>query len=375
MGAVFDLAGDVRGLGDNLGMARSPAVDPVTAERITRHGFVNRPARTVAEATRLTTAVQAQDPLQSRFGLRSRGTGFTETDVLAAIEDRTVVRTWLMRATIHLVAAEDARWLTRVIGPSFARRFRKRWLDIGLTPAVLDRTAAALPEVLADGPLTKNEIVERLRARRVTFPMDDPQAPIHVLIHATGLGLVCRGPERGRDSTFALLDQWLARAPEGPSGDEALAELARRYFGAFAPATAADFTTWSGLPSTRAIELIRGELEPTDVGGRAGFRPKDTPSVPRVGPGAVRLAAGYDNYLVGYRDRSLFITDHRRPQVYVGGVIKPTILLDGRVIGTWRLTRSAPSPTVELTPFEPVTRATQRAIDAEIEDVTRFLDR
>ena len=325
-------------------------------------------------AARRTTAIQAQDPQASRLGLRARSSTLTEAEALAAIERRAVVRTWLMRATIHLVATDDVRWLTAAIGPSFARRFRKRWLDIGLTPEILRRTIDALPGVLAgQPPRTKREIVTALAQRGVTFPMDDPQAPIHVLLHATSEGLVCRGPERGRDTTFTLLDEWVPDAPAGPRGDDALAELARRYFAAFSPATAADFTTWSGLPSSRAIGLIRDELEPVDIDGRSGFRLTGGPvaDMPR---GTVRLAAGFDNYLVGYRDRTLFVPDAARKQVYVGGVIKPTVLLDGRVVAIWRLARTKGAATVTVTPLEPIPRRVQRAIATEVDDIGRFLE-
>lgn len=355
-------------------MNRRNQVHPVTAERIARQGFVTRPATTVSAAARLTTAIQAQDPFQSRLGLRSRGTGFTEADVLTAIADRRVVRTWLMRATIHLVDAGDTRWLTGILGPTFAPRYRKRWLDIGLTPSVLARTAAALPRVLADGPLTKTEIVERLRDRDVTFPMDDPQAPVHVLLHATGLGLLCRGKDRGRETTYSLLDDWLPAASNDPDGDDALAELARRYFAAFAPATAADFATWSGLPSSRAIALIEDELEAVDIQGRPGFRPAGAPVEPAP-PGTVALLAGFDNYLIGYRDRSLFIGEDQRPNVYVGGIIKPTVVLDGRIVGIWRLARTPKTATVTVTPFETFSAITVRKVEAEVADVARFLGR
>jgi hypothetical protein len=358
-------------------VSRRTGVHPVTAERIARQGFVTRPTATVPAAARLTTAIQAQDPLQSRLGLRSRGTGFTESDVLAATADRAVVRTWLMRATIHLVEASDARWLTAILGPSFARRYRKRWLDIGLTPELLERTARALPEVLAEGPLTKAATVERLRSRKVTFPMDDPQAAVHVLMHATGLGLLCRGPDQGREATFTLLDQWLPHPTGGTldlAGDDALAELARRYFAAFAPATAADFATWSGLPSSRAVALIRDELEPLDIEGRPGFRLAGDPVEPAP-PGTVALLAGFDNYLIGYKDRSLFIGDRERHRVYVGGIIKPTVVADGRVVGIWRLARTAKACSVTMTPLEALPRATVDAVEAEVVDIGRFLRR
>jgi hypothetical protein len=292
----------------------------------------------------------------------------TEADVFHAMDvERSVVRTSLMRATIHLVAADDAKWLTAMIGPAIARKFQKRWRELGLTPELLSAAMDVLPEALAGGPGTRAHVVAALAERGVVVDTAD-QAPTHLLLHATTLGLVCRGPDRGREPTFALLDDWLPDAPAGPRGDEALAELARRFFQAFSPATAADFTTWSGLPSGQAIAQIRDELTPVEVNGRAGFTLGDV--APQRG---LRLLSAFDNYLVGYRDRELIIDPDRRPEVYIGGVIRPTVLLDGRVIGTWRLVRKAESAGVEVTPFRDVNTKIRAAIDAEADDIGRFI--
>ncbi len=339
----------------------------VAAERMTRQGLVDRPAGSVVDAARLGGGLQAQDPQASRLGVRARTRHRSEADVLRAIEERVVVRTWLMRATIHLVAADDVVWMTRLLGPAIARRFAKRWTDLGLTRQLLDRTAAALPDILAAGPLTRRQIATALAERGVQLPADG-QAPAHVLMQATTLGLVCRGPDRGRDSTFATLADSVPDAPEGPTGDDALAELARRYFQAFSPATAADFTTWSGLPSGRAIALIRDELTPADVNGRAGYRLGEI--APQRG---LRLLPAFDNYLVGYRDRDLIIGTDDRPEVYIGGIIRPAVVLDGRVIGTWRVIRRPDAATVALTPFAGMAAKARAAIEAEVEDIARFL--
>jgi hypothetical protein len=339
----------------------------VAAERMTRQGLVDRPAETVTDAARLTGGLQAQDPQASRLGVRARSRHRTEADVLRAIDQRTVVRTWLMRATIHLVAAEDVVWMTRLLGPAIARRFAKRWTDLGLTPQLLDRTAAALPDVLAAGPLTRRQVVTALAERGVELPPDD-QAASHVLLQATAVGLVCRAPDQGRQATFTTLADWVPDAPEGPSGDDGLAELARRYFRAFSPATAADFTAWSGLASARAIALIRDELTPVDIDGRPGYRLGEI--APQRG---LRLLPAFDNYLVGYRDRALIIGPDDRGQVYVGGIIRPTVLLDGQAIGTWRVIRRPDAATVALTPFPGLARTARKAIEAETDDIARFL--
>lgn len=340
--------------------------DAVLCERIARHGFTSRPARTVAEAAALTAAIQAQDHPAARLGVRSRSTGLCDADVVAAVADtRTVVRTWLMRGTIHLVDTADLRWLTAVFGPALQRRFATRWKQLGLTQAIFDRSIAALPEVLAGGPGTRAEVVAALNERGVRVPVADPQAGYHMLMHATSLGLVCRGADRGRTATFALISEWVPDATAGPQGDDALAELARRYFRAFSPATAVDFGAWSRLPTARAIDLIRDDLTPVDVYGRPGFR------LGHVEPArGVRLLAGFDNYLIGYKERA-FIDDARRGEVYEGGWIRPTVLRDGRLVGRWQLGQD----TVTVVPFETFAPATQRAVAREVDDIAAFLGR
>ncbi len=153
---------------------------------------------------------------------------------------------------------------------------------------------------------------------------------------------------------------------EGPSGDDAHAELARRYFAAFSPATAADLTTWSGLGSSRAVDLIRGELVDVPVHGRPGFR---------LGPerdgSAVRLLSAWDNFLIGYRDRSGLVPDDRRGEIYVGGIIRPTIVENGVVVGRWRLDRAARR--IEVVPFGRPSRAVLAAVEAEVDDLGRFV--
>jgi hypothetical protein len=335
-------------------------------ERIARHGLATRPCADPLTATALTTAVQAQDTPASKLGLRSRATGLTEAAVTAAIEtDRTIVRTWLLRGTIHLVSSADLRWLVRLVGPGVARAARSRWRQLGLTDDVLDAVTEALPAILADGPRTRREIRVALEERGVALD-PDPQAHTHAVMHASVAGLICRGPDHGRDSTFVLVDDWLPQAPAGPSGDDAVAELARRYFAAYSPATVADFAAWSGLPGRRCVDLIRDELTPTDVDGQPGYR------LGQVEPArGLRLLPAYDNYLVGYRDRAAIVPAEHYGSVYQGGLIKPTVLVDGRVAGTWSLPRAAGRLTVTL--FAPLARAARAALDAEIADVARFV--
>lgn len=329
-----------------------------------RHGLVDRPARTAAEAAALICGIQAQDAAAARLAVRARSVNLTDADVRKATDaERTVVRTWLMRNTIHLVPASDVRWLVALTGPMIHRRFAsKRWPELGLTTEVRDRILAIAEEILQDGPLNRHDFVAALVERGIELTASG-QEPVHIMVFLSTTGLVCHA-DRDR---FALVSQWLPRAPAGPRGDEALAEFARRYFRAYSPATGADLTAWSGLPSRQAISLIRDELTP--VG--AGFALGDVTE-----PGGLRLLGAFDNYVLGHRDRDHIVDAAVRDEIYVGGTIRPTVVHDGRVIGRWRLARpsrkTAPA-VVEVRLFGRSSRAVRAAIDAEVADIGRFL--
>jgi winged helix DNA-binding protein len=335
-------------------------------ERMGRHGLADRPAGTVAEAVAWTGALQAQDAAAARLGVRARSGTVTEADVESAISARTIARTWLLRNTIHLVAAADLPWLAALLGPMIRRRFETvRWPQLGLPPAVLERAAEAAPEILAAGPLDRRAFAAALAERGIGI---DPsgQAPVHVLVYLATHGLVCHAD----GDRFALVDRWLTGAPKGPRGDAALAKLARRYFRAYSPATGADFTAWSGLPSRAAIGLIRDDLAEIDVAGRPGYRL----GPPQDGDG-VRLLGAFDNYLIGYRDRTALIADDDRGEIYIGGIVRPSVIVDGAVVGRWRLVKRAKQATVEVHLFRRLAHGARAALEAEAADIGRFLGR
>jgi hypothetical protein len=335
---------------------------------------------TVAEVTRLVAGLQAQDAGAAALGVRARLDGATLSQVdHARFVDRTVARIWCMRGTLHLVPAEDARWLVALLGPIGLARNRRRRKQMG----VVDGASAAVRGALQDGPRTRHEIAAHVR--RAGLPLaDDPQAPVHLVMTAALEGHVIEsapagrdatpdpqattdpGPAtRGREPTYALVEDWLGPASEPPpSPDAALAELARRHAHAHPPAGPEDLAAWSGLPlgeARRAYELIAPGLEEVEVLGRRA-------SVPRglePAPAAVRLLPAFDNLLLGHRDRALTVdVEHARDVMPGGGIIRPTVFADGRAAGTWRLERGKP----EVTPFRPP----GPDVAAEVADVIRF---
>jgi hypothetical protein len=340
-------------------------------ERMTRQGLARRSSAGPAQVAASALGLQAQDVGASRLGVRARTSGVDEAGVVRACAvERSAVRTWLMRATVHLVAAEDVRWLAGLFGPMIERRFRTvRWPQLGIDERLIEAAIPHARQLLAGRELTRHQIAEELAQRGIRLA-EDGQAATHLLLALSCRGVTCRGGDRGRDSTFALLDDWVAVAP-APA--DPMAELARRYFGAFGPATAADFTSWSGLPAGAAIKSIRDELTEVGFDGRRGW----TLGVVEPVKG-LRLLPMFDNYLLGYRDRTAMLDPALHGQVYVGGVIKATVVCDGRVIGRWRLDRSAGAARpamVRIEPFEPFGRRQHAELERERADIERFLGR
>jgi hypothetical protein len=336
-------------------------------ERMTRQGLAARSATgTAAAVAAAAVGLQAQDVGAARLGVRARSSAVDEAAVVNAIQhERSVVRTWLMRSTVHLVAAGDLRWMAALYGPVMERNHQARWRNLGITEPIIDAALTHARELLDGRALTRHELAAELTARGLELGADG-QVPTHVLAALTARGLTCRGADRGRDATFVRIDDWVPPAP--PPADP-LAELARRYFRAFGPATAADFTAWSGLPSGAAVTAIRDELTEVEFDGRRGWTLGQVEPAP-----GFRLLPMFDNYLLGYRDRTAMLDPARNPQVYVGGIIKAAVVCDGRLIGIWRLDR-ARAAVVRVTPFESFSRRHRAELDRERADIERYLGR
>jgi hypothetical protein len=220
----------------------------------------------------------------------------------------------------------------------------------------------------ASEPLNRHEIADAARARGFTFS-DDPQGPVHLVMRAVLAGEVVEVGWRGAKPVHAL---WSAGRDGAPTDrDVLLAELARRYVAAYAPAGPKDLATWSGLSVTearRAFELLAGQLEPVEVLDRADAYVPRGWSLPD-GPLGVCLLGAWDNLLLCHRDRDLVVgPDIPATAVANGGILRPTLAVDGQVKGIWRLLRGKPV----IDPFEPLAPDVAAAAEAEAADIVRF---
>lgn len=322
--------------------------------------------------------VQGQDAAAAALAIRARLAGTTA----AAIEDarigaRMIVRTWGMRGTMHLLAAADLPWLLAIFGPIFIARSQRRYRELTVSEATLDRALDALRDLCATkGPVTRAEIVDHLGQAGIVL---EGQAAYHLVRRAALARMICLGPDRDGEPTFVLLDAWLGKTPPQPSGADALKELARRYLRAYAPATAADFTTWSGLPQAKANaawRMLAAEAMTVDVAGEAAWVLQAHAATVSDGESEqplVRLLPAFDPYLLGYQGRQLAVDPAYAKHIHPGGgVLRPAVLVDGAVVGTWRCHRRSKGMTVTVQPFEALEPAVLHGVEEEAADVGRF---
>lgn len=297
----------------------------------------------------------------AKWALALRGTDLTDAKVGAAFDAGAILRTHVLRPTWHFVTPADIRWMLQLTGPRVRAQLSRNDRLYGVDAAWLRRSRTVIARALRGGVhLTRDELQAELARHRITVA---GTALAHVMIHAELDALVCSGPRRGKQSTYALFEE---RVPAGPvlDRDAARAELARRYFQSHGPATARDFSWWSGLTLTDARagimalgqELVRIAWQDSEYYFPAGSEP-----APARG---AWLLPNYDEFTVAYADRSLLIgpgfpavRDPRADPIFTN-----VIVVDGLITGTWRRTLTATAAKVSLSPFAPPAPAARQAV-------------
>lgn len=329
-----------------------------------------------ATVVRYAAGLQAQDECAAMLGVRVRGSGLRAGHIHTAMDaDRTIVRAWCMRGTLHLVAARHLRDLLAVFGAVFIRRGRRRLARLGLDDDACARALPRIRDLLADGwPRTRTEIAAAVRGPDV--PVDTAgQAPFHLVRRACLAGIALEAGAEAHAPVYTLLDRWLPGEPVHDR-DGALARVARRYRAAYGPAGREDFAAWSGLPASDVRQAwdrdARSDGRDADVPGAEPSGRRDGAGEPAGGP--VRLLPAFDGWFLGYRTHDHAIDEAHWPAVHPGGgILRPTVLVDGIAVATWRLDRARRPPRVVVMPFRGLTPPPTDALMAEVADVGRFL--
>jgi hypothetical protein len=326
-------------------------------------------------------AMQAQDLGSGLWSFGTRLPDRTVDDVNAALERREALRTWPMRGTVHFVPSEDAHWMLDLLGSRALAGAAKRRAFLGLSDRDADRAADILGAALTGGRrMTRAECLQTLRDAGV-----DPagQLGYHLLWYASQRGVTCIAPSVGTEQTFVLLDEWVP-TPNRLARDEALATITTRYFRSHGPATRKDFAGWTGLPMSEVkagLALSAAHIVRVDVDGQEMYVAQEVLdhalSAPQAPGQSWHALPGFDEYLLGYKERSLFLEPEQLNAVIPGGngVFRSTLVRDGRVVATWTKTNRAAKTSITVHPLAALSARDRTRINGVLAPYGRFLQR
>jgi hypothetical protein len=362
----------------NTFMSPILSTQQIRALRLEAQGLARDPregVRSAAGVVRRVVGAQAQELPAALLSIRARSRGITAAQVEDDRQSAALAWTWAMRGTLHLLEADDARWLAPLLGPGFAAGNRRRMAQLGWDEDTTRRGLRLLYDTVSrQGPMTRPEIARLLEEHELPH---EGQAPIHLIARAAQEGKLVRGPRRGDETAFALFEDWLGPLQPLPRA-EALERLALRYLGGYGPAAPVDLAAWAGIKAAdarAAWQEIADRVTAFEApGGTLWLLNEQLPwlEAPQGEPVA-RLLPRFDTYLLGYAERDLGVGKAEMKRIYPGGgIIHPVLLVDGRALGTWRL-KKGKTLAVQVEPFAPLGVDLLPALEAEAADVGRFL--
>jgi hypothetical protein len=307
-----------------------------SALRLLSQKIITSDFHTASEAVEWMGAMQAQDFLMSKWAI---GLRFNEAElqkVDSYIDSGKILRIHLLRPTWHFVSSKDIYWMLELSAPRIIASLKRRHRELELPEPVITRTQIIIEKNLAGKKnMTRDQLAEKFNKEGIRT---DANRLSHIMFCAELEGLVCSGPQSGNKQTYSLLSE---RVPEKNSltKEEALAELAGRYFTSRFPATLEDFIWWSNIPvkdARIAVELISKSFATEKIGQNNYLFPLSFPGKPK-GRLNVQLLPAYDEFLISYRDRSSSLAEvHNKRTISDNGIFFPIIVVNGQVSGVWK---------------------------------------
>lgn len=329
----------------NPGAAIRVTAAQVAAFRLARHHLLSPRGNDPVVVCRDICGMQAQLMTAARMNIAARTRGLAPERIETALwEERTLVKSLCMRQTVHLLPAAEFHVYATAVRRSRVAAVERIMARFRITAADREALLRAILESLAAGPVAKGELTARVRPQvssRVRAWMDRVWNPARLALVE---GLICYGPDRGQQVTFARVDHWLPRAPK-IAEDAAQRRLLKNFLRAYAPATLRDFSKWSGIPvaeARAAWESVKDELAEVSVLGRpAWLLRKDLEALrdAALDRPVVNLLAAFDPFLLAHAEKDHLLDRRDYKRVFRSlGWISPVVLLDGRVAGIWRHT-------------------------------------
>lgn len=333
------------------------------------------PQATPREIVARLGGVQAQDFPAAKWAIALRGRGLVDAEVERAFNAGEIIRTHLLRPTWHFVASDDLRWLLQLTAPRVHLANGHYYRAAGIDAKENRRSTALLERTLRDRNYrTRAELAAMFQRGRIDTTR--PHRLGYLLMRAELDGVICSGPLRGRQHTYALVEERVPPAAPLPR-DEALHELANRYVETRGPATAHDFAWFAGLTVAEArhgLESLGENVERTEIGGRMHWAREPRHSTPRARHVA-HLLPNYDEYFIGYRDRGAILERLKSAAVPMPApaLERHVVAIGGQLVGGWRRTMSNDAVTLELEIIAALTRSEQQALTRAVEAYGDFL--
>lgn len=319
-------------------------------------------------------AMQAQDYNMAKWALGARIPGSTDNSIEQAINDASIIRTHILRPTWHFVSADDLRWMMELTAPHIKTAINFYNKQLGLNDAIFKKSNAIIQKALTGGKhLTRVELVSELT--KAGIETNDLRAS-HIMFTAEIDLIVCNGPIRDKKFTYALVDE---RVPKSKSikREEALAELAKRYFTSHGPATLADFSWWSGLSVTNAkaaLNLIKHTML-SEIVAETTYWFFNTSKI-EIDSRTVNFLPAYDEFLISYKDRSASLNAvFTKEAMTMNGIFKPIIVFNGDVIGIWKRLIKKDKIVVEPVFFKSVSQLQRKKLLSNLNLYGRFLNK
>ena len=318
-------------------------------------------------------AMQAQDYSGVKWGIGLRTAEATEGTINQAVADHSIIRTWLMRGSLHFAAGKDVRWMLKLLAPRIIASSARRYKQLELSEEDFSDSYEILNRALNDkNPLTRAEIFHSLDQAGISV---EGQRGNHILRRAGLEGVICYGPFKGKSETYVLLDD-CGTDRLALEKDEALAELTLRYFQSHGPATLEDYRWWSGLRAADArtgINLNQPHLVEEIIGDFSYWFLEEQVQAINSAPSGVLLPA-YDEYVLGYKARDLFLNPKFDTKaVSNNGVFRPVIVIDGQILGTWKHKVKRHSRSISLNSFKSMTGTQIKALEEAIDQYAAFV--
>ena len=320
-------------------------------------------------------AMQAQDYMQVVWAIGLRTGAGTLSDIQAAILDRKIVLTWALRGTIHCVPAEDVKWMTQLVASRILGSAKRRLEQLGLDDETLTRSRKIIYDALkGHRQVTRPSLMQQLEDAGIRT---DNQRGYHILWSSAYQGLICFGPMSGKQQTFVLVDEWVPNARE-QSFEESMAELALRYFKSHGPSTLQDFAWWTGTTLTdsrRALDAVKDKLQFEIIAGTDYWFSEAQPYQANEHEEDICLLSGFDEFILGYKDRSAVLSPEIAPRIVPGnnGIFLPTLVAGGKVVGTWKRNIKKKGIEISIHPFESID-GKEEGLQHAVERFASFLE-